>query len=56
MSEADIERVIASFGHAARRALDAGFEIIEIYAAHGFLVHQFLSPIANRQSPQGSLG
>lgn len=50
MSDRDIERVIASFGDAARRSNDAGFQIIEIYAAHGFLVHQFLSPISNQRT------
>jgi len=50
MSEADIERVIDAFGSAARRAADAGFKIIEVYAAHGFLIHQFLSPIANQRT------
>ncbi len=50
MSGADIERVIDAFGSAARRAEEAGFQIIEIYAAHGFLVHQFLSPIANKRT------
>ncbi|MGH1482398.1 MAG: NADH:flavin oxidoreductase/NADH oxidase [Geminicoccales bacterium] len=50
MAEADIERVITSFGEAARRAYEAGFKIIEVYAAHGFLIHQFLSPIANQRS------
>jgi len=50
MSEDDIGRVIASFGIAAGRAKEAGFKIIEIYAAHGFLVHQFLSPISNKRS------
>lgn len=50
MSDAEIERVIASFGKAAVRAAAAGFKIIEVYAAHGFLVHQFLSPIANRRT------
>ena len=49
MSEQDIARVIDAFGHAARRANAAGFRVIEIYAAHGFLVHQFLSPISNRR-------
>ena len=49
MSETDIQRVISAFGEAARRADEAGFEIIEVYAAHGFLVHQFLSPIANQR-------
>lgn len=50
MSEDDIRRVIASFGEAARRAQEAGFKIIEVYAAHGFLVHQFLSPISNQRT------
>jgi 2,4-dienoyl-CoA reductase-like NADH-dependent reductase (Old Yellow Enzyme family) len=50
MSETDIERVIQSFGAAAKRSLEAGFKIIEVYAAHGFLIHQFLSPIANQRS------
>ncbi len=50
MSEADIEQVIHSFGEAARRSHEAGFRIIEVYAAHGFLVHQFLSPIANHRT------
>ena len=49
MTEEDILRVIQSFGQAARRADTAGFKIIEVYAAHGFLVHQFLSPIANQR-------
>ena len=50
MAEPDIERVIRSFGDAARRSLEAGFKIIEVYAAHGFLIHQFLSPIANHRT------
>ena len=49
MTEDDIQRVVRSFGDAARRAREAGFRIIEVYAAHGFLVHQFLSPISNRR-------
>ncbi|WP_262694394.1 NADH:flavin oxidoreductase/NADH oxidase [Kordiimonas aquimaris] len=50
MTDADIKRVIASFGLAAKRAHKAGFKVIEVYAAHGFLVHQFLSPIANKRT------
>ena len=50
MTEADIEQVIASFGAAAKRSHQAGFKIIEVYAAHGFLVHQFLSPISNKRT------
>ncbi|MEM1383620.1 MAG: NADH:flavin oxidoreductase/NADH oxidase [Pseudomonadota bacterium] len=49
MTEAEIQAVIAGFGAAARRAAQAGFKIIEVYAAHGFLIHQFYSPIANRR-------
>ena len=57
MSVADIERVIDAFGQAAARSLKAGFKVIEVYAAHGFLVHQFLSPIANSRQDEwgGSL-
>ena len=52
MTESDIERVIAAFGEAARRAHEAGFKVIEVYAGHGFLIHQFLSPIANKRTDQ----
>lgn len=44
-----IERVIQAFGDAAKRAVKAGFEVIEIHAAHGYLLHEFLSPISNRR-------
>ena len=49
MDEADIGKVIADFGQAARRADEAGFDVIEVYAAHGFLIHQFYSPLCNRR-------
>lgn len=52
MDENDIEESLKAFGDAARRAKDAGFKVIEVYAAHGFLVHQFLSPIANTRTDQ----
>ncbi len=52
MSEADIERVIAAFASASARAVAAGFKFIEIYAAHGFLAHQFLSPLANQRTDE----
>jgi 2,4-dienoyl-CoA reductase-like NADH-dependent reductase (Old Yellow Enzyme family) len=47
MTRADIERVVRAFAAAARLALDAGFEVIEIHGAHGYLINQFLSPLSN---------
>lgn len=52
MSDDDIDGVITAFGQAARRARETGFKVIEVYAAHGFLIHQFLSPIANRRTDE----
>ncbi len=42
-----IADVVAGFGEAARRSLEAGFEVLEVHAAHGYLLHQFLSPLSN---------
>jgi 2,4-dienoyl-CoA reductase-like NADH-dependent reductase (Old Yellow Enzyme family) len=43
----DIRAMIALWREAAARSLDAGFDICEIHGAHGYLIHQFLSPLAN---------
>jgi len=44
-----IMKVVADFRSAAARALDAGFQVLEIHAAHGYLIHEFLSPITNQR-------
>ncbi|MCO8246623.1 MULTISPECIES: NADH:flavin oxidoreductase/NADH oxidase [unclassified Haladaptatus] len=57
MTTDDIATVVDSFASAAERALDAGFEIAEVHAAHGYLLHEFLSPVTNRREDEygGSL-
>lgn len=47
---AAIRSVVAAWREAALRTLDAGFDILEIHGAHGYLIHQFLSPLANQRS------
>lgn len=50
MTAADVVSVIEGFRSAARRALEAGFDTVEIHGAHGYLLHQFCSPLTNRRT------
>jgi 2,4-dienoyl-CoA reductase-like NADH-dependent reductase (Old Yellow Enzyme family) len=54
MSRQEIDEVVRAFAAAARRSMAAGFRIIELHFAHGYLVHEFLSPLSNhREDPYG---
>lgn len=57
LDEAGIDGIVAAFEAATRRALAAGFRLIEIHSAHGYLLHEFLSPLSNRRTDRygGSL-
>lgn len=50
MSSQKIREVIFAFARAAQRSLDAGFQVVELHAAHGYLLHQFLSPLTNQRA------
>lgn len=47
LDEAGIQKVVSDFKAATKRAVQAGFQVMEIHAAHGYLLHQFLSPLSN---------
>jgi len=52
MTHDDIQESISNWGQAARRANEAGFDVLEVHGAHGYLLHQFLSPVANQRTDE----
>ncbi len=57
LETADLDALVEAFVAATRRSLEAGFKVIELHAAHGYLLHEFLSPLSNRRDDEygGSL-
>ncbi len=52
LTRADIEQIVEDFKQAAKRAVEAGFKVIEIHSAHGYLLNEFLSPVANNRTDE----
>ena len=52
LTKAGIDAVVKAFAAAAQRALTAGFEVLEIHGAHGYLINEFLSPLSNRRTDE----
>ncbi|KAI2893787.1 hypothetical protein CBS63078_9045 [Aspergillus niger] len=50
LSEEEVKELVKDFGEAAKRAVRAGFDAIEVHSAHGYLLHQFLSPVSNQRT------
>jgi len=50
LAEAELDALVEQFAAAARRALSAGFQVVEVHMAHGYLLHEFLSPLANKRT------
>lgn len=52
LTEKDLDALVADFRRAARFSLQAGFRVVEVHMAHGYLLHEFLSPLSNRRDDQ----
>lgn len=52
LTKVEIDQIIDDFAQAAVRAVDAGFDLIEVHAAHGYLLHQFMSPLSNHRTDE----
>ncbi|ROR66844.1 oxidoreductase [Agrococcus jenensis] len=49
LATSELDGIVAAFVAAAQRAVEAGFDVVEVHGAHGYLLHQFLSPLTNRR-------
>ena len=52
MTKQDIEKVIDQFTHSAKLAFKAGYDGVEIHMAHGYLIHEFCSPVSNKRKDE----
>ncbi|WP_180058014.1 MULTISPECIES: NADH:flavin oxidoreductase/NADH oxidase [unclassified Acinetobacter] len=52
LTKAEIDQIILDFAESAKRAVDTGFDLIELHAAHGYLLHQFMSPLSNQRTDE----
>lgn len=52
LTKNEIQQVVKAFADGARRSLEAGFSVVEIHAAHGYLIHEFLSPLCNTRTDE----
>lgn len=52
LTRGEVDELVACYGNAARRAHEAGFDYIEVHAAHGYLINQFTSPLSNRRDDE----
>ena len=52
LTTAEIHQLVREFGSAAKRAIKAGFDLVEIHAAHGYLLHEFYSPLSNHRTDE----
>lgn len=52
LSVSEIKQIVEAFAKATKRAVSAGFDTVEIHGAHGYLIHEFLSPISNRRTDE----
>src|ERR1019366_3206292 len=50
LTQPDLDRLLDAFRHSTRRANEAGFDVVELHCAHGYLLHSFLSPLSNHRT------